>query len=151
MRGDTKQTTEENSKKILMFRYDRYVLRFIVTAGYVGWMIFSALHVLHTLVVPPRSSKAPPIPDSTGLSPLDVLTLIILATTVGVFAYQRSPWTYYLYAGFPVYFFRSILREGNALYEVLERRMDWGTFPTPEETLGWGIGIVIVLECMVVR
>lgn len=133
-----------------MISYDRYVLRFIVTTGYVGWMIFSGLHVLLTHVVPPRSSKTTISPHSTALSPLDILILIMLATTAGVFVYQRSPWTYYLYAAFPIYFFRSILKEGNALYEVLERRMDWGTFPTPEETLAWGVGIFAVMECMVV-
>ena len=136
---------------LLTLSYDRYVLRFIVTAGYVGWMIFSALHVPHTHVVPPRPSKTSTIPQATGLSPLDFPTLTMLATMAGVFAYQRSPWTYYLYAAFPIYFLRSIVKEGNALYEVLERRMDWGTFPTPEQTLGWGVGIFAVMECMVVR
>ncbi|KAG8685594.1 Glycosyl phosphatidyl inositol anchor synthesis, partial [Ceratobasidium sp. 394] len=129
-------------------RYDRYVLRFIVTAGYVGWMIFSALHVLHTHVVPPTSPGKKSV-GPKGLSVLDVLSITVLTTAAGVFAYQHSPWTYYLYAIFPIYFGRSILKEGNALYEVLEKRMDWGTFPTPEAVLGWGIGIVSVLECMV--
>jgi hypothetical protein len=127
------------------------VLRFIVTAGYVGWMLLSAFHVLHTHVVllsrPDTDSAAP---DAIGLSVLDVFGLLTLATTAGIFAYQRSPWTYYLYAAFPIYFFRSILKEGNALFEILAKRMDWGTFPTPEAVLGWGIGIVAVLECMVV-
>ncbi|KAG9078149.1 Glycosyl phosphatidyl inositol anchor synthesis, partial [Ceratobasidium sp. 370] len=151
------QTTRVRAKQLIditleglgyLQRYDRYVLRFIVTAGYVGWMIFSALHVLHTHVVP----SAPPgetLVGPEGLSVLDVLSITVLTTTAGVFAYQRSPWTYYLYAIFPIYFGRSILGEGNALYEVLEKRMDWGTFPTPEAVLGWGVGIVAVLECMV--
>ncbi|KAG8747688.1 Glycosyl phosphatidyl inositol anchor synthesis [Ceratobasidium sp. 428] len=128
-------------------RYDRYVLRFIVTAGYVGWMIFSALHVLHTHVVPPRPGEK--VVHAQGTSVLDVLGITTSVVTAGIFAYQRSPWTYYLYAAFPIYFYRSILQEGNALYEVLEKRMDWGTFPTPEAVLGWGLGIVAVLECMV--
>ncbi|QRW13866.1 phosphatidylinositol glycan, class N protein [Ceratobasidium sp. AG-Ba] len=129
-------------------RYDRYVLRFIVTAGYVGWMMFSALHVLHTHVVP--SHPVEKIAHSEGTSILDVLSIVTVTVTAGIFAYQRSPLTYYLYAAFPIYFGRSILIEGNALYEILEERMDWGTFPTPEAVLGWGVGIVIVLECMVV-
>ncbi|KAL5637599.1 hypothetical protein ACGC1H_004121 [Rhizoctonia solani] len=124
-------------------RYDRYIIRFIVTAGYIGWMLLSALHVLHTHVVPQN-----PTANHTSLSMLDILTWIVTLSTTGIFAYQRSPWTYYLYAAFPIYFFRSILREGNALYEILEREMDWGTFPTPEELLAWGIGSVAVLECM---
>ncbi|KAJ1300601.1 hypothetical protein OPQ81_002255 [Rhizoctonia solani] len=128
-------------------RYDRYVLRFIVTAGYIGWMLLSALHVLHTHVVPqnPNFKRAS---NHSGVSVLDLLTWATTLSTAGVFAYQRSPWTYYLYAAFPIYFFRSIFQEGDAMYEILAREMDWGTFPTPEELLGWGIGSVAVLECM---
>ncbi|CAE6447867.1 unnamed protein product [Rhizoctonia solani] len=124
-------------------RYDRYTIRFIVTAGYIGWMLLSALHVLHTHVVPQR-----PTANHTGIFMLDIFTWIVSISTAGIFAYQRSPWTYYLYAAFPIYFFRSILREGNTMYEILEQEMDWGTFPTPEEVLAWGIGSVAVLECM---
>ncbi|CAE6436111.1 unnamed protein product [Rhizoctonia solani] len=127
-------------------RYDRYVLRFIVTAGYIGWMLLSALHVLHTHVVPQNS--APKTAHVPGVSALDILTWTTTLSTAGVFAYQRSPWTYYLYAGFPIYFFRSILREGSAMYDILAEEMDWGTFPTPEELLAWGIGSFATLECM---
>ncbi|ELU38715.1 GPI ethanolamine phosphate transferase 1 [Rhizoctonia solani AG-1 IA] len=126
--------------------YDRYVLRFIVTAGYIGWMLLSALHVLHTHVLPPNPVLKST--DDTGISVLDLLASMVSLFTVGIFAYQRSPWTYYLYAAFPIYFFRSILREGNAMYETLAQEMDWGTFPTPEEVLAWGIGSFAVLECM---
>ncbi|KAF8761404.1 Phosphatidylinositolglycan class N (PIG-N) [Rhizoctonia solani] len=124
----------------------RYVLRFIVTAGYIGWMLLSALHVLHTHVLPPNPVLKST--DDTGISVLDLLASMVSLFTVGIFAYQRSPWTYYLYAAFPIYFFRSILREGNAMYETLAQEMDWGTFPTPEEVLAWGIGSFAVLECM---
>ncbi|CAE6417000.1 unnamed protein product [Rhizoctonia solani] len=127
-------------------RYDRYIIRFIVTAGYIGWMLLSALHVLHTHVVPQNPNFKPAA--NAGVSLLDLLTWITSLSTVGIFAYQRFPWTYYLYAAFPIYFFRSILREGNAMYEILAQEMDWGTFPTPEELLGWSIGSVAVLECM---
>ncbi|CAE6462618.1 unnamed protein product, partial [Rhizoctonia solani] len=127
-------------------RYDRYIIRFIVTAGYIGWMILSALHVLHTHVVPQKLDPKPA--SNTGFSMLDILTWIITLSTAGIFVYQRSPWTYYLYAAFPIYFFRSILREGDSMYEILAQEMDWGTFPTPEELLAWGIGSVAVLECM---
>lgn len=130
-------------------RYDRYVLRFIVTTGYAGWMIFSALHVLHTHVVPSTSTTTEQT-GSEGVSILDVLTTVASVTTAGAFAYQRSPWTYYLYAAFPIYFGRSILIEGNGLYEVLEKRMDWGTFPTPDAVFGWGVAIIAILECMVI-
>ncbi|QRW26287.1 phosphatidylinositol glycan, class N protein [Rhizoctonia solani] len=131
---------------VYLQRYDRYVLRFIVTAGYIGWMLLSALHVLHTHVLPPNPVLKST--DDTGISVLDLLASMVSLFTVGIFAYQRSPWTYYLYAAFPIYFFRSILREGNAMYETLAQEMDWGTFPTPEEVLAWGIGSFAVLECM---
>ncbi|CAE6348447.1 unnamed protein product [Rhizoctonia solani] len=127
-------------------RYDRYVLRFIVTAGYIGWMLLSALHVLHTHVVP--QNPALQSARDAGVSVLDLLTWITTLSTAGIFAYQRSPWTYYLYAAFPIYFFRNILREGNAMYDSLAEEMDWGTFPTPEELLAWGVGSIAVLECM---
>ncbi|KAF8708239.1 Phosphatidylinositolglycan class N (PIG-N), partial [Rhizoctonia solani] len=124
----------------------RYVLRFIVTAGYTGWMLLSALHVLHTHVLPPNPVLKST--NDTGISVLDLLASMVSLFTAGIFAYQRSPWTYYLYAAFPIYFFRSILREGNTMYETLVQEMDWGTFPTPEEVLAWGIGSFAVLECM---
>jgi hypothetical protein len=37
------------------------------------------------------------------------------------------------------------------MYDVLAEEMDWGTFPTPEELLAWGIGSFATLECMTVR
>jgi phosphatidylinositol glycan class N len=133
----------------LSCRYDRYVLRFIVTTGYVGWMLFSALHVLHTHVVPQNLDNKP-TSGSTSVSVLDALTALISLSTAGIFIYQHSPSTYYLYAAFPIYFFRSVLKEANTLFDILAREMDWGTFPTPEEMLGWAIGSVAVLECMTV-
>lgn len=111
-------------------------------------MIFSALHVLHTHVVPSHPGEK--MVPAEGVSILDVLAGFVSIVAAGIFIYQRSPWTYYLYAAFPIYFARSILLEGNSLYEVLEKRMDWGTFPTPEAVLGWGIAIIAILECMVV-
>ncbi|CAE6444112.1 unnamed protein product [Rhizoctonia solani] len=150
------QTARKNAQHLIdmtleglgyLQRYDRYTIRFIVTAGYIGWMLLSALHVLHTHVVP-QNPALKPATNNAGISVLDLLMWTITLSTTGIFAYQRSPWTYYLYAAFPIYFFRSILREGNAMYEILVQEMDWGTFPTPEELLGWGIGSVAVLECM---
>ncbi|KDN41908.1 hypothetical protein RSAG8_07125, partial [Rhizoctonia solani AG-8 WAC10335] len=150
------QTARKNAQHLIditleglgyLQRYDRYTIRFIVTAGYIGWMLLSASHVLHTHVVP-QNPALKPATNNAGISVLDLLTWTITLSTTGIFAYQRSPWTYYLYAAFPIYFFRGILREGNAMYEILVQEMDWGTFPTPEELLGWGIGSVAVLECM---
>ncbi|CAE7080957.1 unnamed protein product [Rhizoctonia solani] len=147
------QTARQNAQHLIditleglgyLQRYDRYIIRFIVTAGYIGWMILSALHVLHTHVLPPTPDPKP----TTETSVLDIFTWITTLSIAGIFAYQRFPWTYYLYAAFPIYFFRNILREGNSMYEILAQEMDWGTFPTPEEVLGWGVGSVAVLECM---
>lgn len=118
-------------------RYDRTLIRIIVFAAYTGWIPYSAAHVL------PRA-WAQPLED---VQFLDIFSVSCLLVSYLLFALQHTPWTLYLYAVFPVYFWRdAVARLGGSVTR---------TFMTaPPSTLGkifaGVIAVVAALESMVV-
>lgn len=97
--------------------YDWLFLRALVTLGYLGWMAFAIttvidLHVLHGKTETKRETVSTVIFSSIGVA----LFSVLLA--------QRSRWTYYCYAVFPVMFWeevyarRAVLKTGkDVLFE----------------------------------
>ena len=88
--------------------YDWLFLRAVVTAGYLGWMAFALttvvdLHVLHSKTKTSRS---------TGISVLFLSVLVLLYSILWV---QKSPFTYYAYAFFPVVFWEEVIARRTAL------------------------------------
>jgi phosphatidylinositol glycan class N len=81
--------------------YDWLFLRTLVTAGYVGWMVFAIttvidLHVLTENVPAKRTSQSIAVFSS------------VLVALYAVLMKQRSPIIYYVYAFFPVFFWEEV-------------------------------------------
>lgn len=90
--------------------YDWLFLRTLVTAGYIGWIVFAIttvidLHVLKTDTKPARS-----VPS------LITFSSILVALYSALFT-QESPLVYYAYAFFPVVFWEEIWARKSALLE----------------------------------
>jgi len=88
--------------------YDWLLLRAVVTAGYLGWIAFALttvidLHVLHGKTEASRST-------AITLSFLSVL--VVLYSVLWV---QKSSYTYYAYAVFPVIFWEEVVARRAAL------------------------------------
>ncbi|EKG17393.1 Type I phosphodiesterase/nucleotide pyrophosphatase/phosphate transferase [Macrophomina phaseolina MS6] len=88
--------------------YDWLFLRALVTLGYLGWMAFAIttvidLHVLHGTTETKRSRVSTVVFSSIGVA----LFSVLLA--------QRSRWTYYCYAVFPVMFWEEVYARRGAL------------------------------------
>jgi phosphatidylinositol glycan class N len=88
--------------------YDWLFLRLLVTAGYVGWMAFGATSIIDIHV----------LRGSTKTQRTTATNIFFSSTLVLLFAYllvQHSPWTYYAYAIFPVFFWEEVFAQRAAL------------------------------------
>ncbi|ERF69579.1 GPI ethanolamine phosphate transferase 1 [Endocarpon pusillum Z07020] len=88
--------------------YNWLFLRALVTLGYLGWIVYALttvidLHVLHSTSHTKRTS----VSNSAFTS-----LLIILYSSLFL---QKSPWTYYAYGVFPVYFWEEVFARRSAL------------------------------------
>ncbi|KAH9823908.1 Phosphatidylinositolglycan class N-domain-containing protein [Melampsora americana] len=113
-------------------RYDWFVLRTLVTIGYVGWMILSAIHVLRTYALPPVSYQS----SQVGFG--SVIGFAFFLTFAVKFFIEQAPRTYYLYAAFPAYFWSHV--------------QDWAQAAKSHQTatsLSIFVWSLISLECMV--
>jgi phosphatidylinositol glycan class N len=81
--------------------YDWLFLRTLVTAGYVGWIVFAITTVidLHVLTDDVRAQRTP--------QSIAAFSSILVAL-YGILVKQRSPVVYYAYAFFPVLFWEEI-------------------------------------------
>ncbi|KZT65104.1 PigN-domain-containing protein [Daedalea quercina L-15889] len=78
--------------------YDRTLIRGIVCAAYLGWIAFGAVSIFVA------SEHADRLKHTGRPFTLDTAAASCLATFWAAFAKQHSPWTFYLYICFPVYF-----------------------------------------------
>jgi phosphatidylinositol glycan class N len=88
--------------------YDWLFLRTLVTAGYVGWIVFAITTVidLHVLNAETKASRSVPS--------LIVFSSVLVALYSALFV-QQSPLIYYAYALFPVIFWEEIWARKSAL------------------------------------
>lgn len=88
--------------------YNWLFLRALVTLGYLGWIAYALmtvidLHVLHGTSKSERTS----VSNSAFTS-----LLVLLYSTLFL---QKSPWTYYAYGVFPIYFWEEVFARRSAL------------------------------------
>lgn len=127
-----------------MDSYDRFLLRTLATLGYTGWSFYAGLSLL---------LSSPSLLASSSQSFFRIIThvLDVLILLVYIFLYaQSSPWTYYLYTWFAVFFWRSIL--SRLLYLRFEGRAGKGKWKWKSvmRIAIWTLGTVASLLGMVV-
>ncbi|KAL9105859.1 MAG: hypothetical protein Q9227_009022 [Pyrenula ochraceoflavens] len=88
--------------------YDWLFLRTLVTAGYLGWIAYAVTTVIDLHVLYGSSSAHRTTTSNAIFSSIAVL----LYSTLWI---QKSSWTYYTYAAFPVFFWEEVLARREAL------------------------------------
>ena len=83
-------------------RYDWFFLRTLVATGFVGWMAFALITVVDRHVLGAST-------ETTRTTPVVVFFLSILVALYSFLWVQRSSWTYYAYALFPVLFWEEVV------------------------------------------
>ena len=115
--------------------YDRFLIRAIVTFAYIGWACFASMYIFR--------------PIESGGRPYRIAVSFVaagvLAVFWGTFALQKSPWTFYLYVSFPVYFWQKFLTRGAP--DLLARVRRQGS----SNLLVWFVFVVASTQAMVVR
>ncbi|KAL4738870.1 Phosphatidylinositolglycan class N-domain-containing protein [Aspergillus similis] len=89
--------------------YDWLFLRTIVTLGYVGWIAYALTTVIHLHVLHGASES-----DRTTAS-ISFFSSVLVAL-FSVFLYQGSPWRYYLYGFFPIFFWEEVFARRKAFH-----------------------------------
>ncbi|KAK6337699.1 Glycosyl phosphatidyl inositol anchor synthesis, variant 2 [Orbilia brochopaga] len=125
-----------------MQTYDWLFLRTVVTLGYLGWILFALTFVIQQHILQRKSSNRRSHTAFVGF-------FSILVCVNGVLFVQKSPWTYYIYAFAPVFFWWQIWISKNDLIEGLPLLAQ-----SSSGNKGWGlalqiIGLIAVLEAIV--
>lgn len=112
--------------------YDWLFLRALITIGYIGWIVYAFttvinLHVLQGAVEPSRDLKA------------TAVFVAVYALLAASFIASQSPYTYYAYALFPVFFWEEIYTRRESL--IRGARILFGN--TRPSTLGLGAAAYI--------
>jgi GPI ethanolamine phosphate transferase 1 len=110
--------------------YNWFFLRALVTAGYVGWMAFGVTSIIDQHVL--RGSTKPQRTVKSGIAFSSVLVALFSFLFI-----QSSPWTYYAYSVFPVFFWEEVFVRRSALYEG--RRVLFGKISSKASRLSLGI------------
>lgn len=88
--------------------YDWLFLRTIVTAGYLGWMAYALTTVIDLHVLHGSSSATRTMSSNIFFSS----ALVVLYAVLWV---QKSPWRYYAYGAFPVFFWEEVVARRGSL------------------------------------
>ena len=110
--------------------YDRFLIRGIVSAAYMGWSSYAVLYILryqdYRLSV--GGGKPPLLSTSTTTLLVTVASWLVVLAFWTLFALQHSPWSFYVYIMFPCYFWGRVLEEwGTAISDWNYRRPASGT------------------------
>ncbi|KAF3921270.1 hypothetical protein ABW21_db0206587 [Orbilia brochopaga] len=125
-----------------MQTYDWLFLRTVVTLGYLGWILFSLTFVIQQHFLQRSSSDRWSYSAFVGF-------FSILVCINGILFIQKSPWTYYVYAFAPVFFWWQIWISRTDLIEGISQLTQ-----ASSGSQGWGlilqsIGVIAVLEAIV--
>ena len=105
--------------------YDRFLIRGIVSAAYMGWAAYATLYIVRPLNY--RSLGGTPSLSTSETLFVTVASWTVLLASWALFALQHSPWSFYIYIIFPCYFWWRVLVEaGTAMSDWNNRRMTSG-------------------------
>jgi phosphatidylinositol glycan class N len=102
--------------------YDWLFLRTIVTAGYIGWIVFAITTVIDLHVL------TEDMPAQRTTASIAVFSSFLVAL-YGVLVKQQSPIIYYVYAFFPVLFWEEVFAQRLSLIkggQILFRHVSSG-------------------------
>ncbi|KIJ33852.1 hypothetical protein M422DRAFT_264143 [Sphaerobolus stellatus SS14] len=144
-KGEWKQAQEKSTRliaKVLeglryLQTYDRTLLGFIVTLGYIGWSLYSGLFVIQRFG---STASKPSVSEQLNAFPL-VSFLSIFSIAAALLAMRHSPLTYYAYVAFPIWFWISATK---SLWKL--KTVDLGN---PFSWLAGGIAVIASLLAMV--
>lgn len=107
--------TEELIKQSLdglyyLTTYNWLMLRTIVTLGFIGWISYSFVIFLKLFIISPNSS----FKETTSFLNLSI-TSVIGAFFNYLLFYQRSPFNFYMYLAFPLFFWSQIITKNETL------------------------------------
>ncbi|KAF3938987.1 hypothetical protein ABW19_dt0204048 [Dactylella cylindrospora] len=125
-----------------MQTYDWLFLRTLVTLGYLGWILFALTFVIQQHFLQRNISRQ--------WSP--TVTLSFISAIVGIysiFILQQSPWTYYVYAFPPIFFWWQVWLSRDALIVGLPLLTQQNTWGDKAYLLLKSIGFIVLLEAMV--
>lgn len=89
--------------------YDWLFLRALITIGYLGWIAYAFTTVIDLHVLHGSSSTERTISTTIAFSS-------VLVVLYSFFIIDRSPWTYYGYGLFPVFFWEEVFTRRRALF-----------------------------------
>ena len=103
--------------------YDRFLIRGIVSAAYMGWTAYAVLHILRLRDFRSLDGGKPASHSTSTTFLVTIASWLVLLAFWTLFALQHSPWSFYVYIMFPCYFWWRVLEElGTAILDRNYRR-----------------------------
>jgi GPI ethanolamine phosphate transferase 1 len=125
--------------------YDWLFLRTLVTAGYIGWIMFAITTVIDLHVLNGGAETFRTVPSMIAFSSILVGLYAILFT-------QQSPWIYYAYAFFPVMFWEEVWARRPALIQGSRILFSHISSTRDKVLVGLSVvGFISVLEALVTQ
>ncbi|KAJ2600133.1 Glycosyl phosphatidyl inositol anchor synthesis [Coemansia sp. RSA 1721] len=127
-------------------RYDWLLLRSIVSAGYLGWIVYSLLFIFrkYVLTLDPHASANAYRSSSSAL--IGVVGGLVFVAFSAMFYRQQSPAMYYAYVAFPAYFWTEVAQQLPLIQQIaadyMRTSVRWRPF-------AFVAAYVVVLEALV--
>jgi phosphatidylinositol glycan class N len=125
--------------------YDRFLIKALVTAAYLGWAAYASLYTLRSSDPFP---EAPPVRAHLTARIIKIVSWSILIGFWASFALQKRPWTFYVYIAFPSYFWQKFFLRVSVIARF---RLGAGSAARLGSMVIRCLIVVFALLCMVVR
>ncbi|GAA5922242.1 mannose-ethanolamine phosphotransferase MCD4 [Sporobolomyces koalae] len=128
-------------------KYDWFLLRSIVTLGYLGFMLYVARYILEQHVLSPLTSTSPAL-SSVASRICRKIPLLAFLLTVAKFVLESAPLTYSLYTFFAFYFWHTIFADPSPFFRLYRSDASSanGTKAKVYETIAYALLTLLALE-----